>query len=351
MQRLRATRLAISVSLWALAVATPVWADQPEDAWITTKVKMALLTDEYVNALDINVDTTDGKVTLHGEASTEDEKARAARRAGEIAGVGDVRNLIAVIPDEAREATSVADEALAQDVKAALAADRALQASDVDVKSVNDGVVVVAGNAETLSAHHRALETAREVDGVRQVASEIESPDELGDAELWEGNDPSDTANDVERYVSDAWLTTKSKMQLMTETGLSPLAISVDTSAGVVTLFGIVEAEETKQRAAATVAQLDGVKDVENYLQVVPDVAAERIAKTDEDLEKAISERVAARESLGDASIDVEVKNRVAHVTGTVQSQRDRLTVLTLARTTDGIDSVVDGLDLETPES
>jgi len=48
-------------------MADPAIAEQPEDAWLTTKVKMTLLTDDTVETLDINVDTFDGWVTLHAE--------------------------------------------------------------------------------------------------------------------------------------------------------------------------------------------------------------------------------------------------------------------------------------------
>jgi osmotically-inducible protein OsmY len=45
-------------------------ADAASDAWITTKVKMSLLTTAEVPALRINVDTYDGRVTLQGTADT-----------------------------------------------------------------------------------------------------------------------------------------------------------------------------------------------------------------------------------------------------------------------------------------
>jgi hypothetical protein len=50
---------------------------------------------------------------------------------------------------------------------------------------VNAGVVLLSGEAATLSDHQRALERAREVAGVRKVSSEIRSPDQMSDRELW----------------------------------------------------------------------------------------------------------------------------------------------------------------------
>ena len=79
-------------------VAAPAFAAQPEDAWITTKVKMALLTDDTVDGLDINVDTFDGRVTLHGTVDSAVEKAEARASPGRSRASRDIRNLLAVVP-------------------------------------------------------------------------------------------------------------------------------------------------------------------------------------------------------------------------------------------------------------
>jgi hyperosmotically inducible protein len=332
----------------ALALAAPVLAAQPEDAWITTKVKMALLTDDSVEGLDVNVDTTEGRVTLHGKVDSDVDKAEAEVIARRVEGVADVRNLLAVTPADAgdAEAADVSDEALQEQVGIVLQRDAALQGSDIEVKSVNGGVVVLAGEAKTLTAHQRAIRDARAVPGVRQVASEIKSPDTLGDAEIWEdGKQPAAGAG-FQAAASDAWLTTKVKVQLMAEPGLSPLAVNVDTRDGVVTLFGAVSTEQLKDRAAMQAKGVSGVKAVENDLQVVPEVAAERVAAKDEEVQAAVTQRLGTRESLGDADIDVAVKNGVVRLTGKVASQTDRLTALTVARGTKGVGSVIDGLEL-----
>jgi hyperosmotically inducible protein len=341
----------LAVAAFTGALALPALAAQPEDAWITTKVKMALLTDSTVDALDINVDTFDGRVTLHGRAGSTGEKTAAEKAAMEIEGVREVRNLVAVVPDSERETTQVADDELARNVSNVLERDAALASSDIEVESVNDGIVVLSGKAETLTAHRRALEDARSVEGVRQVASEIESPDELGDAEIWQETDSaSTTAGEAGRMATDAWITTKAKVFLVADPGLSPLSVNVDTRRGVVTLFGIVGTEELKQRAGTEVAKIEGVTSVENELQVVADVAADRVEAQDDELLSTVEKRLEERESLADADIDVEVKNRVVRLTGTVPTQRDRLTALTIAGGTGGVDSVIDDLRLVRPK-
>jgi hyperosmotically inducible protein len=66
-----------------------------DDAALTTKVKSALLADSQVKGTQIDVDSKDGVVTLHGSVSTASEKARAGQLAQNVEGVRSVRNNLA----------------------------------------------------------------------------------------------------------------------------------------------------------------------------------------------------------------------------------------------------------------
>lgn len=340
-------RISCGLAVGALLFSAPALADQPEDALITTKVKMSLLTDKTVDGLDIDVDTFDSKVTLHGKVDSAAEKTQAESLARKVSGVTDVRNLLSVVPPKAQSAVEVADDAIAGHVKTVLERDQALKGSDIRVKSVNNGIVVLTGEAKTLSAHRRALEDARAVEGVRQVASEIRSPDELADSELWEKAHKPGTPEAMGDAASDAWITTKVKVHLMGEPGLSPMSVNVDTRNGIVSLFGSVESQALKDRATAEIRTVNGVKGVENDLQVVPDVAASRVKASDDQVQDAVRDRLDSRDALGDADIDVDVENGVVRLTGTVTTQGDRLTALTLARSTTGVNSVIDSLEIK----
>ncbi len=57
------------------------------DQWITTKVKSKLIADGMVKARNINVDTTEGVVTLRGIVFSAREKGRAIALAQETTGV------------------------------------------------------------------------------------------------------------------------------------------------------------------------------------------------------------------------------------------------------------------------
>lgn len=66
------------------------------DAWVTARVKAALLQDDSVPALDVKVQTHDGTVQLSGFVKSTQEAARAASIAAHVDGVRKVINSLLV---------------------------------------------------------------------------------------------------------------------------------------------------------------------------------------------------------------------------------------------------------------
>jgi hyperosmotically inducible periplasmic protein len=332
----------------ALALAGAANAVQPPDAWVTTKVKMSLLTSEGVSARSVQVDTIDGRVTLHGSVPTAAEKARAEEVASKIDGAREVRNLLQVVPPRQEAKLERTDSQLKKEVDARLKADPALADSSIAVKSVNKGVVLLSGKARTLSDSYRAIDVTAAVPGVRRVASEIQSPDTLGDAELWRDGS-FDAATYDKSAAGDMWITTAAKMRLIANSETPGFDINVDTRNGNVTLFGVVSSASAKQAAEAEVRKIGGVKNVVNDLQVVAEAKQDRVEQSDAQIIKAIQTRFDANDDLADSKIDVAVSNGVARLTGTVKSRSDQVTALTAARATTGVVRVIDDLRLESP--
>lgn len=350
----RAMRLQLQIHRWlmatlavplALALAGPAIAASMPDAWVTTKVKMSLLTDADVSALDVNVDTVDGRVTLHGTVGTAAEKAEAEKVARSIEGVREVRNLLQVVPARAKDRAQVSDEQLAERVTAALEKDRVLEDSNIKVQSVNSGVVLLGGKADSLTDAYEAVEVASRVDGVERVASEIESPDELGDADLWRDGD-FEKGDQMQSTARDRWITTATKMRLMANTETPAFDINVDTRGGTVTLFGSVDSAKAREQAAAEARKVSGVKQVVNDIQVVPAGQAKRVDQKDDQIESSIEKRIGEESALSDSDIDVEVEAGVARLSGTVESRSDQVMALTVARATPGVQRVIDDLRL-----
>lgn len=67
-----------------------------DDVAITTQVKAKLLDNDRVDGLDVNVDSTNGKVTLTGWASSDSEIRAATQLAREVEGVKSVDNQLQV---------------------------------------------------------------------------------------------------------------------------------------------------------------------------------------------------------------------------------------------------------------
>lgn len=267
----------IGFTILVVGTAMTAQAEPVTDAWIGTRVKAAMLAAEGVDGMAIDVDALDGVVILHGEVPGDAERTRAGAIAVEVDGVRGVRNLLAIVAPSDRDRVNAADELVALDVEHALAADPELAGSRIEVESVHAGIVLLGGRADSLASHRRALADVRDVAGVLRVESEIRSTDAPGDRALWEKNgvDGTEPRSAFSRFVTDGWITARAKLRLLRETGLSPLAIDVDTEDGVVTVSGIVESAAQKNDAEAELMQIDGVVRVANYLQVVPLLAAD----------------------------------------------------------------------------
>lgn len=69
-----------------------------DDASITTAIKTRLLTDERINVLDVNVDTYEGVVTLHGHVETRSDRGRAIEIASGVKGVRSVTSELRALP-------------------------------------------------------------------------------------------------------------------------------------------------------------------------------------------------------------------------------------------------------------
>ncbi len=325
-------------------VATRAAAAQP-DAWITTKAKLVLLTTEGVSATAVNVDTVNGQVTLHGKVRSAQEKEKAQAAVWGIDGVQGVRNLLQVVAAQHENTMQASDNDVKTQVENALRADRSLRDSSISVQSVNNGVVLLGGTAKTMMDHLSAVEVAAGVPGVRRVASEIQSPDTLADAEIWREGQQRERAEPA-RHVGDAardvWITSAIKLHLLADKNTPALDINVDTRDGIVTLFGIVPSNQTKTAANADAHKVHGVKQVVNELQVVPSATQKAAKARDDVLQREVKQAFATHEDLKD--INVQVKNCMARLSGTVPSGMQRLEAAVVARSTQGVCSVQDDI-------
>jgi hyperosmotically inducible protein len=342
MKGFQSVRRALLGALVAIAVGVGNAAAASSDAWITTKAKMALLTTEGVSGTAVNVDTLNGLVTLHGTVASDGEKAKAEAAVREIDGVKNVRNLLQVVPKARERAVADSDDKIQERVRAALDKDRAFD--DVSVQSVNEGVVLLAGDVRTLGDHLRAVEHAARVPGVTRLASEIKSPDTLADSEIY--HDRPEASAKSGGAMSDLWITSAVKMRLMADERTPALDVNVDTKDGNVTLFGMVPSAQAKAAAEEDARKVSGVKTVANRLEVVPKAQARAVRESDDRVKDRVEQAIRSQDELRDDSIDIEVSNGIARLTGTVDAAEDRLRAAAVARTASGVRAVRDDLQV-----
>ena len=177
------------------------------DAAITTAVKTKLLADRTVSGLNINVDTTDGVVTLTGPVKTAAERNQALRLARATKGVKHVENKLtletagttgtaapkAKVKDDAKQnndekakvvikddttpkvkaaGRKIADGEITTSVKTKLLGVKDVIANDINVDT-NEGVVTLKGSVPTEAQKTRAAEIARGTAGVKRVVNEL----------------------------------------------------------------------------------------------------------------------------------------------------------------------------------
>jgi len=164
---------------WALcaAIAVTAAACGATDPGITTAVKTKLAADDIVKAHEINVDTSEGVVTLTGTVPSAAAKDRAMAIARETDGVRSVVDRLAVVaPPEPSAIDSAAgaltDAAVTSAVKTRLLADPTVAGLKIDVDTA-DGVVTLIGVVKTIAEKEKAVSLARDTTGVRSVTDQL----------------------------------------------------------------------------------------------------------------------------------------------------------------------------------
>jgi hyperosmotically inducible periplasmic protein len=185
-----------------------------KDSWITMKISSQFVPEDALEGSDIDVDTSNGVVTLNGMVATEAGRAKA--------------NAIAKATD--------------------------------GVKSVNDRLRIGPAGADVSAAARDA--------GRAAGAEAKEAGRKVGDASRSAGDAAKETAGTTGRAFTDGWIHSKIAAQFLTEGALDDSDIDIDVSKGAVTLNGEVKTAAAKTRAAEIAKATDGVKNVKDNLKV-----------------------------------------------------------------------------------
>lgn len=169
----------MNARIWLTCTAALTIACGGTDSGITTKVKTQLATDDVVKAYEIDVDTRDHVVTLSGTVDTEAEEAQAISLARNTEGVTDVVDNITVTPDEnpvenlGASASEVGSDAwITSSVKSKLLADDKVGGLRIDVDT-QSGMVTLTGEVGSTAERSRAVQLAKETEGVKSVKDNL----------------------------------------------------------------------------------------------------------------------------------------------------------------------------------
>ena len=194
-------------------------------------------------------------------------------------------------------------------------------------------------------------------------------------------------AKDTGEAITDASITAAVKTKLLADTKVGGLKIDVDTKDHVVTLTGPVNSAAERAEAVRLAKTTTGVKNVVNKLVIesttgttgkavdatkkgaektgdaakkagekTKDVAQDAAGKTkdaaiktkdvtaDASTTAAVKTKLLGDTKVGGLKIDVDTKDNVVTLTGTVNSAEEKAEAIRLAKTTTGVKRVIDKL-------
>ena len=150
-------------------------AETGSDAWLSGKVKTALLFHRNVSAVGTKIEAKGGVVTLSGRADNQAQKDLTTEYARDVDGVNDVRNemTVAGAPAKARRMEDAIDDAsVTAEVKMTLLLHRSTSALDTRVRT-KAGVVVLGGKAKSAAEKDLAEKIVKDLKGVKGVRNDI----------------------------------------------------------------------------------------------------------------------------------------------------------------------------------
>jgi hyperosmotically inducible protein len=155
---------------------------------------------------------------------------------------------------------------------------------------------------------------------------------------------------------SDAGITTSVKTRFAADDVVKARQIDVDTRDRVVTLSGQVQTPQEEARAIQIARDTDGVADVVDQLEVVPESAMEPATgaarpapdfRADAGITAEVKAKLVGDNQVQARNIDVDTKDNVVTLTGTVRSEGERSRAIDLAYQVEGVKGVNDKLTVE----
>ena len=368
LERLAVTMVAVAITVAGCnrqrateSAADNADATQPvemSDASLETAVRARLYSAGATRESDIDVSAADTVVTLSGQVENQIIEDQAMTVARETEGVTRVEDRLVV----ATSGTGAASNPLAKDdsgtrdittlentpgwittkIQAQYFVNPEIKGWNIDVTTTSGGVVELRGEVDTPDDKAEAVRIARATEGVTRIEDYLRVRADTAERSA----EPAELAN------SDPWITAKVQAKYFVDPDVKALNLDVTTRDGVVTLQGTVATDAERRHAVAIARNTDGVRDVRDELQVGtaqdqtrgtsgPGVVA---GVSDPWITTKIQSKFFLDSDVKGHRIDVDTRNGVVTLSGTVASAERRLMAEQIARDTDGVARVLNRL-------
>lgn len=152
---------------------------------------------------------------------------------------------------------AITDTAITAKVKSTLAGETSLKKSKISVTTTN-GVVTLEGSASSSKAKSAAEAATKSVEGVKSVDNNLKTAaGSKAEAKT------RDAVTKTERVVSDSWITTKVKSEILADSVSKGFKVNVKTIHGVVVLKGVLPNHDAIDHVKDIAGKVKGVKSVD----------------------------------------------------------------------------------------
>jgi hyperosmotically inducible protein len=331
-----------------------------DDERLVTRVQARYQTDPAIAANQIDVSASGGTVTLRGAVHSDEARQHAQTVAAAVDGVRSVQNELqiraagtaaAAQPVGAASGATTGSEGtpgwITTKIQAQYFVNPEVKPWNIDVTTQSDGTVTLRGTVDEAADRAEAVRIAKETEGVTRVQDRLRV----------KGQPASGDTTEIDG--GDAWTTAKVQAKYFLDADVKGRRIDVDTREGIVTLKGDVESEAERRQAIAIARNTEGVKSVVDQLQLrradaaVAGDGGDRSMADGVDVDDAwITTKVQSKFFLDDQvkgrNIDVDTRNGVVTLKGTVASDAEKQAAQAIAQETDGVSKVVNQLTVDT---
>ena len=213
------------------------------DAQINQDVFDELVWDPAIHVVDLNIATSDGRVTLTGRVHNFGTKEEATEAAYRVSGVRYVDNELEVTPSEPDIRS---DSEIADSINNALLLDTQVPYQRIKVE-VTKGHVTLMGSVDWAYERQSAVNDVLKITGVRSIDNQITL------------TPPHASAEEIQRGIARA---------LARNAELADDKIMTEVEGGHVTLYGHVAFRSEYTMAEETAWKSPGVTSVTNNIQV-----------------------------------------------------------------------------------